>query len=142
MKTIKIGFVGYSISQFDNDTANKILDNIFKEINEKYPKQEYNVEIVAGGTALGIPLLVYRHSIINEYKNIGFMCKQGYNYSLYPCDIIYAIGEHWGDESESFIDYIDVLYKIGGGMQSMNEVQLAKNKNKIVYEFDLSKIEG
>ena len=139
MRTIKIGFVGYSISEFDITKANKILDDIFEEIKNKYTNRGYNVEIVTGATALGIPLLVYQHAAINEYKTIGIMCKQGYNYQLYFCDTIYAIGNDWGDESETFINYIDILYKVGGGPQSNNEADMARSKNKLVFEYELER---
>ena len=85
-----------------------------------------------------IPKLVYETLKYN--KTIGIMCKDGYNYPLYPCDVIYAIGNNWGDESEFLIDHIDVLIKIGGGKQSIKELQMAKNKGIPIYEFELEPI--
>ena len=137
MRTIKIGFVGYSISKFSEKQANKILNDIFDEIKAKYADKHYNIEIVTGATALGIPKLVYEHASKYNYKLIGIMCKDGYTCELYPCDEIYAIGNNWGDESPTFINYIDILYKIGGGPQSINEAKMAREQNKIVYEYDL-----
>jgi len=125
---MKIGFIGYSETKFDITKANNIIKHIKNNINE-------NDEIVSGATMYGIPKLVY-----NSFKNnkkIGIMCKQGYNCDLYPCDIIYVIGDNWGDESQFFIDYIDVLYKIGGGKQSIKEKQLAIEKKIPVYEYNL-----
>ena len=142
MKTIKIGFVGYSLGKFNIDGAKKILDHIFLEIQAKYKNRGYDIEIVTGATALGIPLLAYQYAEKDNYKTIGIMCKKGYDFKLYPCDIIYAIGNDWGDESETFINYIDVLYKVGGGKQSINESKLAIEQNKIVYDFELAEIKG
>lgn len=137
MKTLKIGFVGYSYSQFSVDQAKKILDKIFKEDILKYIDKYDAIEIVTGATNLGIPGLVYQYAEPYAYKTVGIMCKEGYTCELYPCDQIYAIGERWGDESKFFINYIDILYKIGGGPQSEREADMARMKYKPVYEFQL-----
>lgn len=130
---MRIGFIGYSTGEFDKNEANIILKDIFNIIDTKYTK----VEIVAGATALGIPLLAYQFAARYQYPCIGFMCKKGYDYKLYPCDTIYVYGNEWGDESEKFIDYIDILYKIGGRNQSEKEAQMAKDKKKQVFEYSL-----
>ena len=131
---LKIGFVGYSDGKFDIDKAKEILDKIFTDI----AKNNTKVEIVSGATALGIPKLVYEYAQKYNYMCTGIMCKDGYNYELYPCDRIFAYGNNWGDESPIFINYIDVLYKIGGGKQSQKEIEMAKDANKQVYEYDLA----
>ena len=68
------------------------------------------------------------------------MCKEGYDCDLYPCDEIYAIGSDWGDESETFINIIDMMYRIGGGPQSLKEVDMAKKKGIPVIEYELDEI--
>ncbi len=47
------------------------------------------------------------------------------------------IGDEWGDESEKFLDSIDVLVRIGGGKQSMAEVKKAKEMGIKVIEHEL-----
>lgn len=138
---IKIGFVGYSGTPFDKEEALEIITKIFAEISVDYPSED--IEIVSGATALGIPNLVYVTAEVLNLSTIGIMCKRGYDQdnTLYPCDVIYAVGENWGDESDTFIDYIDVLYRIGGGKQSLEEVKMAKSKGIPVFEFDLPQIE-
>ena len=104
---MRIGFVGYSAAKFDKNQAQQILDKIFHEwmMRDLYGYEEY--EIVSGATYYGIPAMVYDMASKNEMKTIGVMCKEGYDCDLYPCDEIYAVGQTWGDESETFIGMID-----------------------------------
>lgn len=140
MRVIRIGFVGFSYGKFSSYKAKKILNEIFDNIKKKYVTKYDVIEIVTGGTALGIPHLVYQYAEQNKYQTVGIMCKDGYNYPLYPCDKIIAIGTNWGDESQFFINYIDILYKIGGGSQSEYELELAKKAYKPVFEFELERL--
>lgn len=139
MRSVKIGFVGYSGRPFDKDKAREIISNIFDEIRNLY---KGNVEIVTGATNLGIPALVYEEAVKQGYPTTGIMCKEGYTCELFPCDKIFAIGENWGDESETFIHYIDILYRIGGGKQSLDEVEKAKSLGKVVTEFELEELKS
>ena len=133
---MRIGFVGYSAGKYDVKKAQEIIDTIFNDINKKYQ----NVEIVSGATYMGIPGQVYEKASEYSFKTIGFMCKEGYDCVLYPCDEIYAIGDNWGDESSFFITDIDMLYRIGGGKQSLEEVKVVKNLGKPVIEYELPEI--
>jgi len=131
---MNIGFVGYSDeSKYNAIVAKRIVEKIFKTIHDIGK----DVNIVSGGTALGIPKLVFQESLKYGYPYIAFMSKLGYEYPLCRCDQIYAIGNNWGDESEAFINYIDMLIKIGGGKQSEYEFNLAKEKGIIVEEYEL-----
>jgi len=128
-----IGFIGYSAMKFDENEAKKIIKNIFASFDDN---EEY--AIVSGATNMGIPKLVYEEA--NRHENmslIGVMCKDGYTCELYPCDTIIAVGENWGDESETFIDLIEELYKIGGGPQSEKELKMALDAGLPTYEFKL-----
>jgi hypothetical protein len=135
---LKIGFVGYSGAKFDEKQAQDIIDKIFKEINKL--RQTEPIEIVSGATYMGIPAMVYDEASDYDFKTIGVMCKEGYECDLYPCDEIYAVGSDWGDESDTFIGMIDRMYRIGGGKQSLEEVQKAKKKGIPVFEYELPEI--
>lgn len=125
---MRIGFIGYSGTPFNIEQAKNIINEIKQFVNK-------DDEIVTGATMYGIPKLIYE--AFPENKKIGIMCKCGYICDLFPCDVIYAIGDNWGDESQFFINYIDVLYKIGGGEQSIKELQMAKNKGIPNFEYEL-----
>ena len=141
---MNIGFIGYSGKPFDKEKAQKIIDEILvKEGLTEYFTTDMNrpkdVAIVSGATDLGIPGMVYHTAEKYNFKTIGVMCKRGYDKdnTLYPCDEIYAIGEDWGDESETFISKIDRLYKIGGGEQSEKEKGMAEAAGIPVFEYKL-----
>lgn len=146
-EVISIGFIGYSYdNKFDYNRAKKIIEDIFYVIGNKYCTQdnlEIKLNIVSGATNQGIPRLVYEearkyNAQYGEWFTIvGIMPFEGYNYELYHCDEIYVFGDKFGDESRSFINGIDVLYKIGGGEQSDKELKMAKEKKMQVFEYDL-----
>ena len=134
---MKIGFVGFSASKFDEAKAQKTIDLIFRSI---IPHFDDRIEIVSGTTYMGIPGMIYEEASKYGYKTIGVMCKEGYECDLYPCDEIYAIGDNWGDESKTFIKMIDILFRIGGGPQTLKEVEMAKARGIPVYEYELLEI--
>ena len=145
-KEINIGFIGYSDTKFDKKIAKQIIYDIFQIIERKYCTDDNlntKINIITGATNLGIPAIVYEIANNENIKYgkwftlVGVMAKEGYQYELYPCDEIYSYGENFGDESEEFINRLDILYKIGGGKQSIKEFQMANDKGIEVYEYSL-----
>ena len=145
-KEINIGFVGYSDTKFDKKIAKQIIYDIFQIIERKYCTDDNlntKINIITGTTNLGIPAIVYEIANNENIKYgkwftlVGVMAKEGYQYELYPCDEIYSYGENFGDESEEFINRLDILYKIGGGKQSIKEFQMANDKGIETYEYSL-----
>ena len=132
-KLIKIGFIGYSPQKFDKEKATKILIKIFKELEDKY----LTAEIVSGLTNMGIPGMVYKIAKREDYKTTGIACSRANSYVCFPVDKKIIVGNNWGDESDTFLEYIDILYKIGGGHQSDIEFQKAKEMNIPTYEYKL-----
>lgn len=47
-------------------------------------------------------------------------------------------GKEWGDESELFLKNVDILVRVGGGKQSLKEVENFKLTNKPIIEYDLN----
>jgi hypothetical protein len=57
---------------------------------------------------------------------------------LYPVDVPpIIVGDNWGDESKTFLDSIDMLVRVGGGKQSLEECNEAKKQGIKVVEYDL-----
>jgi len=135
----RIGIVGYSTTKFDEWEAKNILYKVFDDILSKYGKDAI---IVSGGTMYGIPKMTYFMASNLGLKTVGVICEQGLDDNLFPgLEDIIVEGKDWGDESNVFIDTIDVLYRIGGGPQSLKEVDMAKKKGIPVTEYELEKIE-
>lgn len=124
---MKIGIVGFSSSQFDKKMAILKLRNILEELTQG--KDLSTFEIVSGYTNMGVPRIAYRLADDMGLKTIGFSAKQALKVKcgVYPVKEVILIGERFGEESEKFIEYIDVLVRIGGGPQSRKEVELFKD---------------
>lgn len=136
--TLRVGIVGFSNSNFDVKKATKYLISGIKEIIKDYDGKE-DIEIVSGYTDYGIPALSYRIANKLNLQTVGFACSQADNMKKYPVDKFYKIGDEWGDESKAFLDYIDVILRVGGGKQSKKEVKQFKriHGNSVVYEYNL-----
>ena len=134
---MKIGIVGFSSPHFDQKSAKILLEKKLRAlISELDPSR---VQIVSGYTNSGVPKLAYELADSMQLKTVGFSAKQALTVStgVYPVNKEIIFGAKFGDESEAFIHYIDLLIRIGGGKQSRHEVALFKEKN---LGKDLSKI--
>jgi len=126
MNTLKIGVVGFSRNQFDKKAAILQLRNHLEYFMEKYPNNE--ISIVSGYTNMGVPKLAYQIADDLGLHTVGFSAKQALRVrsGVYPVKEEIIIGERFGDESEAFIQYIDILLRVGGGPQSRKEVEMFK----------------
>ena len=132
---IRIGFVGFSDKKFDKQKAVEFIKDALNDLTEDHKKKD--IQIVSGLTNLGIPALVYKEAEERGYYTIGVACKKAEEFECYDCDERIIVGDNWGDESEKFLDSIDVLVRIGGGKQSIAETKKAKEMGIKVVEHDL-----
>jgi hypothetical protein len=136
-KTIYVGVVGYSKSDFNHEKAVESLKKAFTIIENQFPSAKFNC--VSGLTNQGVPALAYKEACARLWSTTGVACgkvKNG-NYELFPVDETIIVGEKWGDESEKFLSLLDVLVKIGGGKQSETEAAQAKEKGIKVLEYNI-----
>jgi len=128
---MKIGIVGFSKPHFNKEQARIFLEeainNFVKESNEN------TIEIVSGLTNIGIPKISYESAVQNNWLTVGISAKMALQSGcgIFPCDKEIIVGMNFGDESNFFINYIDVLIRVGGGKQSHKEVGLFKDKIKM-----------
>ncbi|MGB1217453.1 MAG: ADP-ribosylglycohydrolase family protein, partial [Saprospiraceae bacterium] len=131
---IKIGVVGFSRNQFDKKEAYNKLKNLIEYQVEKFGTE--NIEIVSGYTNSGVPKIAYE--IADEFNlfKTGFSAKQALRVrsGVYKVDKEIIYGQKFGDESEAFIQYIDILIRIGGGKQSRHEKALFKSQKENLSE--------
>jgi len=131
-----IGVVGYSDDKvFSHDIAKALLAIAFDVVSEDLKSDDY--ALVSGLTNMGVPKLAYEMAEKRGWKTVGLSAKEAKEYDCFPVDEEIIVGEHFGDESKEFIDYIDCLIRVGGGEQSMKETEMAKKKDIPVYEYDL-----
>lgn len=133
-KACRVGVVGYSDDKFDKKEAKELIEKAFDKVKDEYGD---NITVVSGYAAMGIPLLAYKEAVKREWKTKGIACKKADEYEKFPVDSFEIVGDDWGDESETFLNDIDVLIKIGGGEQSKDEAKKAKDMDLKVFEYKL-----
>lgn len=138
MLELKIGVVGYSAQKFDESEAIKLLKEAYDFLDQQYTDR--CKVIVSGLTDLGIPALAYREAVQRGWKTIGIACSKAYDYECFPVDEKILVGDDWGDESQTFLDSIDVLVRVGGGKQAIKETTEMKSRGKQVIEYNLAPI--
>jgi hypothetical protein len=141
---VKIGIVGYSAQKFDIELAKRYLISAVMQVLGVVEPEEIsdceNVEIVSGWTIVGIPGIAYGLAKEWGFKTVGIACVKAYDYDRHLCDVVHVVGKDWGDESAAFLASIDVLVRVGGGPQSLSEVEQAKRLGIPVIEYDLSSL--
>lgn len=136
MSEINIGVVGYSVQEFDKKKAIEYIKTAFDFIEKQYP--DGTKTVISGLTDLGIPALAYREAKRRNWRVEGIACSKALDYIWFPVSNITMIGDNWGDESETFLKAINILVRVGGGKQSMREVEMAKKMREIdIIEYDL-----
>lgn len=135
-KPVKIGFVGFCEPVFDEKQAKIIIHNLFDSLIEKFG----NFEVVSGLSDCGILSLVYTEGLSRKLKLIGIACEKGNDddNKKFPVDEEIIVGKNWGDESSTFINYIDYFVRIGGGSQSLKEEEMARDGGIPVLTFELN----
>lgn len=122
---MKIGVVGFSQDNIDHELAREILTRSFHQLIERHKHHE-PIEIVSGLTNIGIPKIAYQIADELGFIKVGISAERALHVKcgIYPVDQQIIEGNEFGDESMTFIDYIDFLIRVGGGKQSHREVNL------------------
>jgi len=134
-KKIYVGVMGYSSQKFDTDNAWNLLGQAFDDIQKNY--RGFEIWIVSEYTWMGIPALAYHQAKDRGWMTMGIACKKANEYKVFPCDDVVIVGENWGDESPTFLAQCEIFVRVGGGKQSLHEIEQAKAEGKKVYEYEL-----
>jgi hypothetical protein len=138
---MKIGVVGYSAGKFDPSKATKLLDKGLTKLESGM--NEPCEMLVSGWTDMGIPALAYRIARKKGWKTKGIACGKASEYTCFPCDEVDVVGKEWGDESDTFLNDIDAMLRVGGGKQSLEEVEKFKQRDDFephkLVEFELER---
>lgn len=136
MKNIlNVGIVGFSNeSKYEKIKGECATIAAFDKIYQLYSDKE--IVIVSGLTNMGIPKLAYLEAVKRGWKTVGIAPKEAENYDLFPVNEKIIAGIKFGDESKVFIDYIDIIIKIGGGEQSKKEVSMALEQDIPILNMD------
>jgi len=136
-----VGVCGYVAQEFDEVEAREILEDALDDIEDEYLETEEFDEIciVSGLVNKGMPKIAYEVADNRGYNTMAVVPDEidEIEEDLYPVDTIIYEGDKFGDESEKFIDVLDVFIKIGGGNQSEDELELAEKEDISVMDYDL-----
>lgn len=138
-KQLYVGVVGFSEPYFDENKASLLLEDILDDILDDYINNgEYdNITIVSGLADMGITSIAYQIANDRGYSTIGVAPEEVKDYEQYDVDEVFYVGEEFGDESEEFVSMIDIIVRIGSSEKSLNEIELAEEKDISVIECDL-----
>lgn len=132
---INIGIVGFSDeSKYKKSDGEKAVLASFNNIAELFPDRE--IHIVSGLSNVGIPKLAYIEAVKRGWRTVGIAPREVEPCDSFPVDDVIIVGSKFGDESQTFIDYIAILVKIGGGKQSQKELQMAKDRGLLVMDME------
>jgi hypothetical protein len=136
MITLRIGVVGYCPpTKFDEGEARRMIVDAYDQIDCLYPKAVKFV--VSGLTNVGVLKIAYEEADKRSWKTVGIACERAKEHELFPVNHKIIYGENWGDESLIFLNYIDLIIRIGTGPQSVAETKEMIRRGKKAFEYDL-----
>jgi hypothetical protein len=134
-----VGVVGYCPpSQFDKALAQRLIVEAYNAIEAEHPGRP--ITIASGWSDVGVLALAYREASRRGWGTIGIASAKIVDFARYEVDQGFIIGTNWGDESQRFLEMIDLLLKFGGGPQSAREAKEFADQGKPVREYDLPRL--
>ena len=112
-----------------------MLKDAYDRIDREH--QNKSKTVVSGLTNLGVPALAYNEAKIRGWRTVGIACSKAEEYDCFAVDERIIVGDEWGQESETFLNNIDVLVRVGGGNQAKRETGDFRKLEKQVMEYDL-----
>lgn len=132
----KVGVAGFSDdSKFDAEEAKDAIKQAFDEAEKR--ANDKSLVLVSGLTAVGIPHLAHQEAKKRGWKSVGLSAQEAKDYDCYDADEEIIVGKKFGDESDTFIDYIDELITFGGGKQTKAEAKKAREEGMKVTDIPL-----
>jgi predicted Rossmann-fold nucleotide-binding protein len=132
----KIGVAGFSDdSKFYAEEAKEAIKEAFDDAEERAKGKK--LVLVSGLTSVGIPNLAHLEAKRRGWKSVGLSAQEAKEYDCYDADEEIIVGEKFGDESDTFVDYIDELITFGGGKQTKAEAKKAREEGLKVTEVAL-----
>lgn len=137
-----IGLAGYTVGDFDIEKAKSIISDMFNDVEVMLHTENgfrKHPVLVSGYSNLGILKLGYEEATKRGWKTVGCAPKEVFDYAVYKVDEEWIVGENFGDESEYFINHIDIFIGIGDGKQTVKETEMAKERKIPTYIFELKR---
>jgi len=113
MSRFALGVVGYSHWNLDTLGAWFAVANGIEHVLKHFSLPENTeVVLVSGLTYYGIPALAYEYAKAKRWKTVGIACNKARTMDCFAVTEkpIY-VGDKWGQESETFLDYLFMAYE-------------------------------
>jgi hypothetical protein len=141
---MKLGIIGYSSGTFDEEEAKRLI--LLGIMHTELKSNRQVTHIVSGLTNQGVPGLAYQMASDpqdGQMTTVGIACAKADDHPCFPVDDRIIVGKDWGDESDTFLEYIDALVRVGGGKQSLREARLFRKRypQASIVEFELPREE-
>jgi len=137
MSVLNIGVVGYAGDKFDVTEARRLLDLALTRVVDEH-RGVAEFRIISGLGDIGIHPIAYQAARTRGWSTRAIDCQKALKYTLCAVDSIRLIGVNRGDESTAFLQECDVIVRIGGGDQAINEAERFRGDT---YQYDLPVIE-
>ena len=96
--------------------ASDILRTIYTDLAQTSNKK---LIVVSSWVAEGVSLVAFREARAQSLPTVGFACREAKQSDAdkFDCDEVYVVGRQPGDELSSFVQFVDGLVLIGGGIR-------------------------
>lgn len=139
---LNIGFVGYCPpTEYDEKEAEKLIKVAFDNIEIDFTNCN-KYKFISGVTNVGTLKQAYQEAARRGWELYGVACKKAKDFEWFPDldeENVELVGENWGDESDKFVSKLDIIVRVGGGEQSINECTRMIEQGKVTYEYELDK---
>lgn len=138
IRDVTVGIVSTSGSVTDTHRLGRVVDPLFQGVQRKtwYDRTGLHNTVVLGGmTAAGGIHRTYDAALKAQLATAGIMTWKGADYQLVRgVKEMIIVGEDWGQESDDFVDLVDVMVVLGPpkGKQGWDEAVRAMQKGKPV----------
>jgi len=130
---LRVGLVGSSNEAFDHEAARFVLNAIFDSLAIQWtPHAPASLALVGGLTDVGLCAIGYRLARDRSWSTRGVAAFAALSHAWFEVDQALFAGDQWGDESQSFLNEIDVLVRVGGGPQARREEAMARARGLAV----------
>ena len=130
-KYYRIGVIGYSNNNFDPVEGQLLVNGGIYRMYRAALQQgrisgPSDVEIVSNAENRGIARFAYLQAKMMGFHTCGIASEQAKSLPLYPCERRVFQGQLFGDELHLFLNSVDGLLRVGGGLQCKELVRSFK----------------
>lgn len=111
---LRIGIIGYSNdADFDEVEADIEIEEMLDEVLSEFDDGTKSIVIVANGIDEGVAQVAYDIAYDRGYKTVGITPASLGDKERFETDDELVVGDEPGEDDDFFVDYVDVIIRIG-----------------------------